>query len=356
MGINRKFWLGKKVFLTGHTGFKGSWLALWLTDMGAEVYGYALSPSTEPNLFSTCGVQRCLCSSTIANIMHSSELLQSMQRSQAEIVFHLAAQPLVRYAYANPAETYATNIMGTVHVLDAIRYTTSVKAVINVTSDKCYENQEWCWPYRENETLGGIDPYSSSKACAELITASYRRSFFQKSGVALATARAGNVVGGGDWAPDRLIPDILRAHEAKETLTIRSPQAVRPWQHVLEPLAGYIMLAERLYSDGQQFAEPWNFGPADKDTRSVQWIIETIARRLPNTVWQCTTMPQPHEANILRLDSSKAKIKLGWYPRWNLHNALENTIAWHKAWKNGDDMKKMSLQQIHSYESVERAG
>jgi CDP-glucose 4,6-dehydratase len=352
MAMNREFWAGKRVFLSGHTGFKGGWLALWLTDMGADVYGYALSPPTNPSFFTATHLQSRLAHNTLADIRDALILNRAMQTARPEIVFHLAAQALVRESYSAPAETYAINVMGTVNLLEAVRQTPSVKAVVNVTTDKCYENHEWIWPYREIEAMGGFDPYSSSKACSELITAAYRRSFLAESGIALASARAGNVIGGGDWATDRLIPDFLRSLDAKQTLIVRSPQATRPWQHAFEPLSGYLMLAENLYNEGQNFAEAWNFGPNDTDAQPVQWIVESLCRQEPYVTWECTTTPQPHEAHTLRLDSSKAKFKLGWRPRWNLQTALDMTLSWHQAWKQGADMAELSLQQIHAYETT----
>ncbi len=350
MAVNREFWRGKRVFITGHTGFKGGWLALWLTDMGADVHGYALTPPTEPNFFTVANLQGRLASSTIADIRDADALLQAMQTARPDIVLHLAAQPLVRYSYVAPVETYAVNVMGTVNLLEAVRQTPSVKAVVNVTTDKCYENREWVWPYRENEAMGGFDPYSSSKACSELVTAAYRRSFLDTAGTYLASARAGNVMGGGDWADDRLVPDFLRALDASQTLTIRSPLATRPWQHVLEPLSGYLALAERLFTEGKSFADAWNFGPEEADARPVQWIVEYLCSQVPNAAWQCDAAPQPHEANTLKLDSSKAKVQLGWRPRWNLQTALGMTLAWHQAWKKGSDMAAISVHQIQAYE------
>jgi len=352
--MNREFWRGKRVFLTGHTGFKGGWLALWLADMGAEVHGYALTPPTEPNLFSVANLQDRLVGSTIADIRDATALAQAMQAAKPDIVLHLAAQPLVRYSYVAPVETYAVNVMGTVNLLEAVRQTPSVKAVVNVTTDKCYENREWVWPYRENEAMGGFDPYSSSKACSELVTAAYRRSYLEPADVHLASGRAGNVIGGGDWALDRLVPDFLRALDAGQTLAIRSPLATRPWQHVLEPLAGYLMLAERLFIEGLDFAEAWNFGPEEADAKPVQWIVEYLCGQVPGAAWQCDAAPQPHEANMLKLDSSKAKAQLGWRPRWSLQTALGMTLAWHQAWKQGSDMAAVSVQQIQEYESAAR--
>ncbi|MEE4239795.1 MAG: CDP-glucose 4,6-dehydratase, partial [Anderseniella sp.] len=349
-----EFWHGKKVFLTGHTGFKGGWLTLWLADMGAEVHGFALAPPTEPSFFKVANLQDRLARSTIADIRDGAALTQAMQAARPDIVLHLAAQPLVRYSYVAPVETYAVNVMGTVNLFEAVRLTPGVKAVVNVTTDKCYENREWVWPYRENEAMGGFDPYSSSKACSELVTAAYRRSFLESTGIHLASARAGNVIGGGDWAADRLVPDFLRALDAGQTLTIRSPLATRPWQHVLEPLSGYLILAERLFTEGQGFAEAWNFGPEEIDARPVQWIVEYLCNQVPNAAWHCDASPQPHEASTLKLDSSKAKTQLGWRPRWDLQTALGMTLAWHQAWRRGADMALCSAQQIQEYEAAAR--
>ena len=353
MVVNPAFWRGRRVFLTGHTGFKGGWLSLWLAELGAEVHGYALAPPTEPNLFTTAGVEKRLAASTLADIRDAAKLEQAMQAARPEVVLHLAVQPLVRQSYAEPVETFAVNVMGTVNLLEAVRRTPGVKAVVNVTTDKCYENREWVWPYRENEALGGHDPYSSSKACSELVTAAWRRSFLDAAGVQLASARAGNVIGGGDWAADRLLPDFLRALDAGKPLVVRSPQATRPWQHVLEPLSGYLMLAERLCTEGAAFAEAWNFGPDEADARPVEWIVETLCARMTDATWQRDTAPQPHEAHTLRLDSAKAHARLGWQPRWNLQRALEATLDWHQAWKAGTDMADFSLRQIRAYEATE---
>lgn len=352
--MRSEFWKGKKVFLTGHTGFKGGWLSLWLHKLGAEVHGYALAPNTTPNLFTVANVSNCLASSTIADIRDPSTLNEALQASGADVVFHLAAQPLVRYSYESPVETYSVNVMGTVNLFEAIRKSNSVKAVVNVTTDKCYENREWVWPYREDEAMGGYDPYSSSKGCSELVTAAYRRSFFASSGVSVATARAGNVIGGGDWSSDRLIPDFLRAIDANQALSVRSPGAIRPWQHVLEPLSGYLILAEQLYSHGGQFAEPWNFGPSDEDARNVEWIVEQLVASVPEAVWQRDEKPQPHEANYLKLDSSKARTYLDWQPRWNLKAALDSIISWHESWHQGKNMHDFTLSQITKYEQSQR--
>lgn len=354
MAVTPSFWKGRRVFLTGHTGFKGGWLSLWLSSMGAEVHGYALPPPTEPDLFSVARVADGLASHTIGDIRDQDALREALARSGAEVVFHLAAQPLVRYSYDNPIETYSTNVMGTAYLLEAVRSVASVKSVVSVTTDKCYENREWAWGYRENEPLGGYDPYSSSKACAELVTAAYRQSFLAASGVAVATARAGNVIGGGDWAADRLLPDFLRALDAGKTLEIRSPNAIRPWQHVLEPLAGYISLAEHLTQTCEKAAEAWNFGPADDDAQPVRWIVEQLVAQVPGAQWVSRQdSAQLHEANYLKLDSSKARGRLGWAPRWRLSEALGKTIAWHQAWRAGEDMRSVSLEQIRAYSGIQ---
>jgi CDP-glucose 4,6-dehydratase len=348
MVINPNFWRGKRVFLTGHTGFKGGWIALWLSEMGALVYGYSLAPVTTPALFATLKIGNRLANSTIADIRDATVLKQSMQAAQPDIVFHLAAQPLVRYAYQAPAETYAVNVMGTVNLLEAVRAVTSVRAVVNVTTDKVYENRERNEPYVEDEALGGYDPYSSSKACTELVTSAYRRSFMSTASIGLASARAGNVIGGGDWSADRLLPDFLRAIDAGKTLLIRYPDAIRPWQHVLEPLSGYLCLAERLAQD-VGLSQAWNFGPDQRDARSVKWIVDDLCRLIPGASWQSETAPLQHEAGTLKLDSSKAQQHLGWRPRWGLDTALEKTVSWHLAWKRGANMQAFSLAQIGEY-------
>lgn len=354
LAVTVSFWRDKRVLVTGHTGFKGSWLCLWLQSMGAKVYGYALSPPTTPNLFSVARVAETMEGNTIADLRDETTLTAFVRDIRPQIVLHLAAQPLVRYSYEQPGETYAVNVMGLVHLLEAVRQTPEVRVVLNVTTDKCYENREWFWGYRENEPLGGHDPYSSSKACAELVTAAYRRSFLAEAGVYVATARAGNVIGGGDWATDRLIPDVLRAMDAGLPLVLRSPDAIRPWQHVLEPLSGYLSLAEALFVHGAPFAEGWNFGPADDDARSVGWIVDHLAAREPALSWQQDTAAQVHEAGHLRLDSSKARAQLGWKPRWRLPTALDKTLAWHQSWRGGQDMQAVSLAQIGEYLDVDR--
>lgn len=353
--MDRAFWRGKRVFLTGHTGFKGGWLALWLTDLGAEVHGYALQPPTDRSFFDTCDIPSVLASSTIGDVCDAVTLAAAMRAAKPDVVLHLAAQSLVRYSYVSPVETYATNVMGVVHVLEAVRLTPTVKAVVNVTTDKCYENREWVWPYRENEAMGGSDPYSSSKGCAELVTSAYRRSFLAPMGIHVGTARAGNVIGGGDWAADRLVPDFLRVLDANEVLLVRSPRATRPWQHVLEPLSGYLTLAEKLYTVGSDFAEGWNFGPDDSDVRPVKWIVERLCAGSPGATWRCDEQQHPHEATQLKLDSSKAKARLGWAPRWRLDTALDKTLSWHGAWKSGEHMATASLVQIREYEAANQA-
>lgn len=342
------FWKGKRVLLTGHTGFKGSWLSLWLQSMGADVLGYALKPPTDPSMFEIANVAQGM-TSVIGDIRDAEHLRTTFTQFKPEIVIHMAAQPLVRYSYTHPVETYEVNVMGTINVLEAIRQTPSVRAVVNVTTDKCYENREWVWAYREHESMGGFDPYSSSKGCAELVTTAYRSSFLEPAGISLASARAGNVIGGGDWAADRLIPDFLRAMDAGKTLNIRSPRSTRPWQHVLEPLSGYLLLAERLYSEGKPYTEGWNFGPADEDAQPVQWIIERLAEICQDVQWKCDERPQPHEANYLKLDSSKARVQLGWKPQWRLQTALKKTVEWHEAWRKRQDMRVVTLMQIAEY-------
>lgn len=349
-----EFWHGKKVFLTGHTGFKGSWLCLWLSSLGAEVTGYALEPPTNPSLFELARVRE-LVTSIIADVRDLERLKSEMATASPDVVIHMAAQPLVRDSYKIPVDTYAINVMGTVHLLEAVRSCPSVKAVVNVTTDKVYENREWVWGYRENEPFGGYDPYSNSKGCSELVTAAYRSSYFNpldfdRHGVAVASARAGNVIGGGDWADDRLIPDIIRAILAGEAVKIRNPHAIRPWQHVLEPLSGYLILAQRLYEGGVQFAEGWNFGPPEADAQPVQWLVERLCSMWGDGAsWQLDSAEQPHEAHYLKLDCSKAHAELDWHPRWGLGTALESIVDWTKAYQAGDDLRAMCLQQIETY-------
>ncbi|WP_346353477.1 CDP-glucose 4,6-dehydratase [Azotosporobacter soli] len=354
MKMSKDFWSGKKVFITGHTGFKGSWLSLWLHMLGAEVTGYALNPPTDPALFTLCRIHE-LVTSIIGDIRDREKVQAEMLKAQPEIVIHMAAQPLVRESYLNPAETYEINVMGTVNLFEAVRKCNSVKAVVNVTTDKCYENKEWPWGYRENEPMGGYDPYSNSKSCSELITASYRDSFFNakeyaKHGTAVASARAGNVIGGGDWAKDRLIPDCIRSLINGEKIGIRNPRAIRPWQHVVEPLGGYLLLARELYETGMEFAEGWNFGPNDTDAKSVEWIVETLCRKWGDGAsYEVNTGEQPHEANYLKLDISKAKHRLAWNPKWSLETGLDRIIVWNTAYLGNEDMREITLKQIEEY-------
>lgn len=344
------FWQSKRVLMTGHTGFKGSWLSLWLQSMGAELRGVALAPPTTPSLFDTARVAQGM-DHRVADIRDYDTIRELVSDFKPEILIHMAAQPLVRLSYQQPIETYATNVMGTVHVLEAARRAGSVRAIVNITTDKCYDNREWAWGYREDEAMGGHDPYSSSKGCAELVSSAYRKSFLAEAGIAMATARAGNVIGGGDWALDRLVPDTLRALEKGQPVQIRNPNATRPWQHVLEPLSGYLLLAEKLHEQGQTFAEGWNFGPHDKDARPVQWIVEQLCQSWgQGATWQLQPGDHPHEANYLKLDISKAKQRLNWTPRWSLGQALEEITHWHRAWLDAQDMRTLCLKQIKQYQ------
>ena len=354
--IDRTFWNGRRVLMTGHTGFKGSWMSLWLQDLGADLTGFALNPPTDPSLFQLAGVAEGM-RSLHGDLRDLETLTSALADARPEIVFHLAAQSLVRESYEHPVETFSTNVLGTVHLLEAVRHTPSVRAVVIVTTDKCYENREWLWPYRENEAMGGHDPYSSSKGCAELVTSAYRRSFFADSSTVITSARAGNVIGGGDFARDRLIPDIVRGMTRGETIHIRSPHAVRPWQHVLEPLAGYLRLAERSFQDGSKVAEAWNFGPDDSDTRTVGWIVEKMIDRWPGAQWTRDAGSHPHEAGLLKLDSSKARARLGWQPRLPLEQSLDWLIEWYRAYAadaSTSKMREQTLEQIRRYEKLSR--
>jgi CDP-glucose 4,6-dehydratase len=356
--IDSQFWTGKKVFITGHTGFKGGWLTIWLQSMGASVIGYSLAPKTDPNFFDVTQVNRLCTQSYIDDVRELDRLRYALIESKPEVVIHMAAQPLVRLSYDDPVETYSTNVMGTVNLLEAIRSVESVRAVVIVTTDKCYENKEWVWGYRENDSVGGRDPYSSSKSCVELVTAAYCQSFFSeknylKHGVAIASARAGNVIGGGDWSMDRLIPDAINAFEENRPLEIRNPLATRPWQHVLEPLSGYLQLAQGLYKEGVRFGGAWNFGPRDEDTMCVEEVINILIKKwgLPAT-WIQDVGAQPHEAQSLKLDCSKARECLGWVPKWSLDQAIEQTVHWHQAYKNHSNMRVDSLKQINLYQQT----
>jgi CDP-glucose 4,6-dehydratase len=351
--MNPAFWHGKRVFLTGHTGFKGSWLSLWLQSLGADVTGFALAPPSAPSLFETAGVAAGM-RHVEGDIRDGEALAAALRAARPEIVIHMAAQALVRHSYSHPVETYATNVMGLVNLFEAVRAVPGIRAMVNVTSDKCYENREWHWGYRENEALGGHDPYSNSKACAELVTSAYRASFLAAADVALGSGRAGNVIGGGDWAADRLIPDMMRAIAAAQPVRIRNPQSIRPWQHVLEPLSGYLALAEHLYADGQAFAEAFNFGPADTDARPVEWIITRLCDQWgPGARWELDQAPQPHEATYLKLDCAKAHARLGWQPRWHLGQAIDRIVDWHKAHARGADMQAFTLAQIRDYQATD---
>lgn len=352
--MNPGFWQGKRVLVTGHTGFKGGWLALWLQQLGANVIGVSLDPPTSPNFYRQARVADGMLSLR-ADIRDGAALKKIFAEHRPEVLFHLAAQSLVRYSYREPVETYETNVMGTLHLLEAMRAANTTRAAVMVTTDKCYENREWLWGYRENDAMGGFDPYSSSKGAAELLIASWRNSYFpkeryQEHRTAIASARAGNVIGGGDWAEDRLVPDIIRAFQKGAAVHIRNPDAIRPWQHVLEPLAGYLMLAERLHAEGTQYAEAWNFGPLEDDARPVKWIVEEMAALWGDSAaWSRDSRDHPHEAHSLKLDCSKAHALLEWWPRWPLQTALKKIIEWHKAEMAGKDMRKLCLKQIEQY-------
>lgn len=355
--MTREFWAGRRVLVTGHTGFKGSWLSLWLQQLGAHVYGLSLpSAPTDPSLFDLASVASGM-ESYAGDIRKLGDVTAAVERATPEIVIHLAAQSLVRPSYDAPVETYATNVMGTVHLLEAVRNAPTVRSVLIVTSDKCYENREWAWGYRENEPMGGHDPYSSSKGCAELVTAAYRRSFFAQGEegrrVGVASARAGNVIGGGDWATDRLVPDAMRAMLAGRTLTIRNPGAIRPWQHVLEPLSGYLELIEHLAADPAEFGSGWNFGADDRDSRPVAWIADRLTALWgEGASWQTDGGEHPHEANYLKLDCSLAKSRLGWSPRLALEEALAWSVEWYRAYQRGENLRRITEEQILRYQAV----
>jgi CDP-glucose 4,6-dehydratase len=347
-------WKGKRVFLTGHTGFKGAWLTIWLNSLGAEVTGYALKPPTTPSIFELCRLDRKI-KSNIGDVRDAAKLKKAMLAAKPEIIIHMAAQPLVRESYRIPAETYETNVMGVVNMLEAVRACKSVKVVVNVTTDKCYENKEHARAFREDESLGGYDPYSSSKACSELVTSAYCNSFFnpkdfKKHGVAVASARAGNVIGGGDWAADRLIPDMIRAALKGEKVRIRSPRAIRPWQHVLEPLSGYLLLAENLYTQGPKYSGAWNFGPDAGDAKDVEWIVKRLFAAWPEAPgYVIDKGPHLHEAHYLKLDSSKARKHLGWKPRCHIAHAVDLILDWTRAYSRGENMMVVCNNQIAEY-------
>lgn len=347
--MNSDFWRSKRVLLTGHTGFKGGWLSIWLQSLGADLKGLALDPPTTPSLFAEANVGLGMVSE-IGDIRDYETVYRAVSEFKPEIVIHMAAQPLVRYSYKNPIETYATNVMGTVHVLEAVRKVGSTKVVVNVTTDKCYENKEWVWGYREDEPMGGFDPYSSSKGCSELVTSAYRRSYFAETGIALASARAGNVIGGGDWAEDRLVPDVLRAFEKNQTVIIRNPKSTRPWQHVLEPLSGYLTLAEKLWNEPKVYADGWNFGPKEEDAKPVGWIVQQLCDAWgQGATWQLDGQSHPHEAGYLKLDISKAKQLMGWSPTWELSTALNKIVDWQKVFLAKGDLRAFTESQINEF-------
>lgn len=349
LGLSPNFWHNRSVFLTGHTGFKGGWLAHWLVCLGARVHGFSLAPLATPNFFLETKLSALLKTSKIGDVRDFSAVKSAMELAKPSVVIHMAAQPIVRESYKTPVETFSTNVMGTLNVLEAVRHVGSVEAVVNITSDKCYENLERDQPYHENDRLGGRDPYSSSKACAEMLTTSYRDSFFASDGIRLASARAGNCIGGGDWTIDRLLPDFFRALDDDGTLLVRSPNAVRPWQHVLEPISGYLILAENLVSKGCKFDGAWNFGPEEIDSKSVAWIVEYLGKKISFASWKFENVDHYHEAKILKIDCSKAKSQLNWRPRWDIKSSLDKTIEWHEGWKNNCDLQAMTISQIKEY-------
>jgi len=346
--IDPKFWLGRRVFLTGHTGFKGGWLSIWLNHLGSSVKGYALDPPTSPSLFNVAKVSEVI-DSQIGDIRDQELLYESMAKSNPDILFHMAAQSLVRHSYDEPVYTYDVNAIGTAKVLEVARSCSDLKAVIIITTDKCYENEGFDKSYKETDPMGGFDPYSSSKGCAELVTSAYRRSFLKEQNIGLASVRAGNVIGGGDWASDRLIPDILKSFDVNEPVIVRNPNATRPWQHVLEPLSGYLVLAQKLYDNCDEYAEGWNFGPDEQDVQPVNWVLDKMISNWSNSSWSIDNNINPYEAGYLKLDISKAREKLGWRPTWGLDSTLGRIIDWHKAWKNKEDMQLLCLKEIEEY-------
>ena len=351
MKPKNSFWRGKNVIITGHTGFKGCWLAFWLTQLGTKVTGYALDPPTDPNLFSALEIQKNIID--LRNDIRDLFSLKSAIRSAApDIIIHMAAQSLVRQSYKDPVSTYETNVLGTVNIFDACRTCDSVRVILIVTSDKCYENKEVDYSYGETDPMGGHDPYSSSKGCAELVTSAFRRSFYNNpSAPAIASARAGNVIGGGDWASDRIIPDAMRAFSDKQILQVRNPDAIRPWQHVLEPISGYMTLCEKMWYEPSKFSKGWNFGPEDESVCTVKEVTDKVSALWGNhAVWTKSNGDHPHEATLLKLDITEAKKKLAWIPKWDLDTALEKTVSWYKSYYNGEDIHKMSLEQINKYQ------
>jgi CDP-glucose 4,6-dehydratase len=350
--VDSAFWSGKRVLVTGHNGFKGSWLSLWLQELGADVHGLALAPPTTPALFIEANVGAGM-TSVLGDVGSYQTVAEAFRGARPEIVFHLAAQAIVRDSYADPLGTYATNIMGSAHVLEAARNSPDLRVLVVVTTDKVYENSGGMHEYGEDDPFGGFDPYSSSKAAVEIVTSAYRQSFLREADVAVATARAGNVIGGGDWASDRLVPDILRALQANQPVRIRNPQAIRPWQHVLEPVSGYLRLAERLWAEGDAVAEGWNFGPLDSDVKPVSWIVDELLGHWPgNSGWRADPGPHPHEAAYLSLNVAKARRRLGWEPHWELGTALWKVATWHRAWLAGDDVRQVVLDQISEFTNL----
>lgn len=353
--VDGRFWRGRRVLITGHTGFKGSWLTIWLNELGAETYGYALTPSGEHSIFRDAGIAETMRHSIYGSVLDAENVLRTLNDTRPEIVFHLAAQPLVRASYENPIETFATNVLGTAHVLEAIRKCRSTKAFVNITTDKVYENQEWIYGYREVDRLGGFDPYSSSKACSELVTAAYRNSYFNEQSydnhlVSVATARSGNVIGGGDWAQDRLVPDVMRAFATSHAISLRYPNSTRPWQHVLEPLSGYLLLAESLCTVGPSFSGAWNFGPRSEDVASVGEVANRLAALWGSRVSiEIDQADHPHETRFLSLDSSKARMHLGWVPHWDLQTSLEKAVEWYRGFFEGQDLLSLCRSQINSF-------
>ncbi len=354
MGVNPQFWQGKKVLLTGHTGFKGTWLALWLQELGALVCGIALLPETTPSLFTLTQIEKNI-QHHIHDIRDYASIKKIMDAFKPDIVIHLAAQPLVRYSYQHPLETYETNVMGTANILEAAKTCQSVKVVVNVTTDKCYENREWHWGYRENDPMGGLDPYSSSKGCSELITNAYYHSFYQKLGKGLASARAGNVIGGGDWSEDRLIADVMRSIVDQKPVIIRNPTAIRPWQHVLESLSGYLLLAQKLWENPAKYSEGWNFGPYTRETVTVEMMVEKIFAgwQSAHCGWEIQQdLEQLHEAHFLKLEISKATTKLQWQPKLDLQTTIEWLVDWYHAWMEKKDMHQFTVKQIQNYQNL----